>query len=420
MQTNNCKSAVVLVVDRLSASVLGPYGCTWVETPNFNAVAADSLLMETMLADAPGLAGAYRAYWRGLHACSATEPTGESLPGRLAAADVASTLLTDESDVAGLSMAEDFAEQANLPAPAASPCADAVEETACAGFFAAAIDSLTQLKPPFLLWAHARGLAGPWDAPLELRRSLAHEDDPDPPAGSDVPSLRLEADYDPDFLLGLTQSYAGQVMLLDTCLGVLLDAVRHRTDKEDLLLLVTSPRGFPLGEHLRLGDCDEALYGELLHVPCLMRRGDSVGALVRDGALASTADIYATLLEWFGLPVDRPPQVASSLLPLAEPTAAAWQRDRILSVGGGERSLRTPAWFLRQENTEESDSGHGATAAELFRKPDDRFEANEISDRCPAIVDQAIAAADAWQRCLEQSDFSQLTPLPEELVEGIE
>ena len=30
---------------------------------------------------------------------------------------------------------------------------------------------------------------------------------------------------------------------------------------------VTSPRGFPLGEHRRIGECDQALYGELLHVP---------------------------------------------------------------------------------------------------------------------------------------------------------
>ena len=35
--------------------------------------------------------------------------------------------------------------------------------------------------------------------------------------------------------------------------------------------MLISPRGFPLGEHWRVGPCDDALFGELVHVPWMMQ-----------------------------------------------------------------------------------------------------------------------------------------------------
>ncbi|HUE73558.1 MAG TPA: hypothetical protein VMP01_21960, partial [Pirellulaceae bacterium] len=59
------RSAVVIVVDRLGPAYLGPYGNTWLDTPAFNALASRSLVCETVLAQSPQLADAYRAYWTG-------------------------------------------------------------------------------------------------------------------------------------------------------------------------------------------------------------------------------------------------------------------------------------------------------------------------------------------------------------------
>ena len=47
---------VVFVIDRLGASWLGPYGNTWLETPHFNRLAAESLVCETAIADSSDLA----------------------------------------------------------------------------------------------------------------------------------------------------------------------------------------------------------------------------------------------------------------------------------------------------------------------------------------------------------------------------
>ncbi len=77
-------NAIVIVVDRLGAGYLGPYGNTWIETPSCNRLAARSVLFEFALADAVDLATVYRSYWQGLHAMSPDRPI-RSLPEMAAA-----------------------------------------------------------------------------------------------------------------------------------------------------------------------------------------------------------------------------------------------------------------------------------------------------------------------------------------------
>ena len=43
--------AIVLALDGLSPSFLGPYGNTWLETPAFNKLADESILAQQMLAE---------------------------------------------------------------------------------------------------------------------------------------------------------------------------------------------------------------------------------------------------------------------------------------------------------------------------------------------------------------------------------
>src|SRR5262249_56411820 len=136
-----------------------------------------------------------------------------------------------------------------------------------------------QATRPFLLWIHTQGMNGPWDAPLEMRYQFADEDDPVPPDLVSPPQKTLAADYDPDELLGLAHAHAGQVALVDYCLGMLLEALEEHPLASETLLAVTSPRGYPLGEHLRVGPANEALYGELLHVPLFLRLPDQITAL---------------------------------------------------------------------------------------------------------------------------------------------
>ena len=102
-----------------------------------------------------------------------------------------------------------------------------------------------------------------------------HDDfERDPSDAAAVPSRVLDDDYDPDELLLMSQAYAGQVSLLDTCVGGLIEFLDAGPPGDETLLLLLSSRGFPLGEHRLVGSRGETLNGELVHVPLLIRFSD--------------------------------------------------------------------------------------------------------------------------------------------------
>ncbi len=189
-------------------------------------------------------------------------------------------------------------------------------------------------------------MGGPWDAPYELRRGYADEEDPPPPEFVAPPCRRLPHDYDPDELLGIAQAYAGQVSLWDTCLAALVDDFRAGPLAANTLLVLLSPRGYPLGEHLSLGPFDHALYNEHIQIPWLLRFPDGLGALARSQALVVPADLPATLAEWLGWPPAGFAAASHSLLPLARWQARTVRECVILRSGPQDWAVRTPAWHL--------------------------------------------------------------------------
>jgi arylsulfatase A-like enzyme len=423
------KNAIVLVIDRLNAGFLGPYGNTWVETPCFNQLAAESALFEFALSDSPDLPTVYRSLWSGLHAMSGHRDV-PGLAATASAAGIHTVLITDDEQVATHPWADGFQEKIAVPAPPAVEAAAEIGQTQLARLLATAIDWLqaafaspTTLDRPFLLWIHSCGMQGPWDAPSEYREQFADEDDPVPPEFVAPPVRWVLDDEDPDQLLGVQHAYAGQISLLDSCLEVFLEACQAGPEDKQPLLLLTSPRGYPLGEHRRIGPVDEAIYGEHLHVPCLIRYPDGSHALVRCHELVQPSDLFATMLDWFAL------AGASSLDACSEPVpfspfrgGANWgqslaklldgqaRSDRAAAVSGSCRALRTPAWFLHCT---------GDSIYELFAKPDDRWEANEVCDRCRDLLPGLIALLDEFQRAASTGETSQLSEIPQTIANNV-
>ena len=401
------QSAVVIVVDGLGAGWTGPYGNTWIETPGLNQLAAQSVLAETLIADASDVAGAYRAYWSGRHALAAASPISQSLVDLAAAGGLQTLLITDERAVATHPLARGFAKQTFFEPPAATSSARAIEKTALFQFFANAAAALADCDRASLVWLHSRGLTGCWDAPLEYRNQFADEDDPPPPAFVAPPTRTLSANGDPDVLLGLSQACAGQVVLLDQCIEMFLDAVSAHPILRDCPLVFTSPRGYPLGEHLHVGHSPGSLYGEFLHVPLFFRLSQQDHALARLRQIAQPHDLFATIAHvcsWSST-TTLPPGI------LAELTAAAAPPEAAYSIAANQRSIRTPAWFLRESLHEDQ------KRFELFAKPDDRFEANEISGRCPRIVEMLADRLDEFSASAAQDPPTEIAPLAEPLCD---
>ena len=395
------RHAIVIAVDGLRASALGAYGNTWHPTPALDRLASESLLFDWMMVDSPALAGFYRAAWLGapaphdgveptnLKPLAATHPAG--LLPQLLAAGVAASLTTDDLWLAEQGDQLGFRDVRALEFPQPAT-AESMADTELAQLFAIAADQLEQwsvaedsatagAEPPRLLWLHARGYHGAWDAPLELRQSLLDEDDPEAPTFV-TPPLRLET-TNLDELLLQRAAYAAQTAILDECVGMLIDMLAETGLADSTAVLIIGCRGFALGEHGAAGSEVRDLYGEVTHIPCLLRRPDGAPtAPPRASELRQPADLAPYLLEWFGCPLPPSPGDVSQS-PIA--------RERVATIGmHGEIALRTQNWLLRQ-TAKSSELSETEPTIELFAKPDDRWEANEIADRCPEEVAELLA-----------------------------
>ncbi len=357
----------------------------------------------------------YRSFWQGWHALAPAVEDRPALPGLLREAGVNCTLLTDDRTVIEHPLAIEFDDCIQIDPPWQSQMAaeGAYEDTHLARCFLQIIDWVQTAKRPFFLWCHLGSLGTTWDAPPECRERYWDESDPPLLATADVPDRMLQAGFDPDELLVYTQAYAGQIALLDTCLGGFLEVLDERPAAHKTLLALTAARGFPMGEHLRLGPCDEALHGELVHVPLILRlpggsAADRLGATARSQALVEPADLWATLLDFWRVAGAPTSPTGVSLMPLVreEPVAS---RDRLVVAGPGrERAIRTPAWYLRKTES-----------PELYAKPDDLWEVNNVAVRCQEVVDCLLDAADQFEQAIYSGNVADLPPLSDVLVEGL-
>ena len=206
---NGGMNAVCLVFDRLHAGYVGAYGNSWIDTPAIDRLAAQSFLFDQAAIDSPEIERLYRSYWQGWHAlCPAPPESRPSLPALLREAGAHTVLLGDEPLVLRHPLAADFDQRIEIDPPWRPQTASDIEQTHFGRCFVRMIEWLESAGGPFLLWCHLGGLGTTWDAPPEFRRAYQDEGDPSPPDGADVPDRRLTADYDPDELLGVSQSYA--------------------------------------------------------------------------------------------------------------------------------------------------------------------------------------------------------------------
>ncbi len=405
------QSAICLAIDRLSTGFLGPYGNCWIRTPGLDRLAFESTVFDQCVAESPSLDQFCRSCWQGVHPWSGTA-AARSLLKHLGEVSICSVLLTDDPTVAAHRMAEHFDRVIRLPPAAASQPVARLEDTHLVQVFGHLFACLEQLTPPFLLWCHLGSLGQCWDAPLHLREQYREEGDPASYGHTAVPKISAQRPFELDELLPVMHAYAGQLAVLDTCLAALLEALPDLPCGHRAMVAVVSPRGMPLGEHRCVGPADDAIYSELIHVPLLLRFPDRAGMAVRCGQLVQPGDLFATLCDWWNLPLPCDGDSCCSLLPLVREERTEW-RDRVAVAGpGNQQAIRTPAWYLRSHT--------GAETAELFVKPDDRWDQNDVADRCPELVETLLQLLDEYRAWIAPGGQGELSPLEEILISGPE
>jgi hypothetical protein len=389
-------------VDQLGAHMLSPYGQTMIETPNLNQIAAESILLENAYSDSPDLLIALRSLWYPTHA-AITRGGGEvdfsdHLASQLASQGVQSILLTDDADVAQHEIAAGFDRIIEIESEPIDDSATTAEDTWLAGFFAQSVEVMRSLEPGCLLWIQCRGLKGPWDAPYEMRQRLADTEDPDPPEFVDPPRKWFDVQFDsPDIQLGYQQACAAQVLLLDEFLGVMFEILKRRN--HETLFSLLSTRGFPLGEHGFVGT-PESLHDESIHVPWMVRWPDLRYRASRIQNMVQPNSIYYLLQNWFD-------DQWHSIEPFTTRVLPDKTSEAVCSVWQDQESIQTHAWKLIRDRSEEADP-----AIRLYKKPDDRWEVNDVRDRCPQVV---LALETLLDHCLDLLQSRQ----PETLREGL-
>jgi arylsulfatase A-like enzyme len=382
---------LVVIVDGLRASALGAYGNTSFSTPALDRFAAQSFLLDWCYSPSTDLSDIYRALWR---------PGENSLPHRLHSLGYTTELVTDDPTVTSLPAACDFDHclQLNTVADEAEVTARSsdISGTLLARLFAVAGNAVASAttESPKLIWLHSRGMYGPWDAPLELQQSLLDESDPPPLEDVRPPDFVAGAD-DPDAAFCYGCAYAAQVMVLDDYWEALLASIDATGVMRKWIVTLLGARGYPLGEHRRVGGVDPRLYGEQLHVPWLVRFPDATGQLGRSGQLTTHDDLAASLVDSIE---------GSNVRALATAARQSW-RDALIATGAAHRAIRTGDWCLRQNRCRRIDESAIpqddalSPDVELFVRPDDRWEANNVAKLCPDVVDSLMGKLDAMLRC---------------------
>ena len=391
----NGRHVICIVVDGLRASSLGAYGNTTHPTPELDALASRSLVVDWLWADSPSLPGFYRSAWQRIHALREADQV--ALPQALNEAGVLQWLVTDDpwltKQAATLPL-----DEALLVEPQAERSAETIGETVIAQMFSHALERLADWREDVsaheagsLLWIHSRGLYGPWDAPLSMRASLLDEEDP-PPAEYVLPPAGLRQVEDPDELLSHRVAYEAQVGVVDACVGAFLQAIEQSYGGSETLVMLLSSRGFALGEHGALGTECEELFGERLHLPWLLYECGNRVPLLRSSELSQPMDVGATVLDWIRGKAGEPAGDGISRVPLLRGESIA-ERELAVSSGiEGEVVARTADWMLRQVPTTEG--------PELYSKPDDRWEFNDVASRCPEEVRELEELLERFRRGL--------------------
>jgi len=356
--------------------MLSTWGATWVSTPAFDGLAAAGVTLDRLIATAVDPRATLADLAQHGRVWEAARARGWP-----------AVLVTDDPRLPERPHGVDIVE---VPAASTDQPAEDDSATNLGRLFAQACDVVAAGRHK-LVWIHAGSLGVAWDAPSIHREGYVDPEDPPPPSGAAVPLFAVGRETDPDIVMGCRQAFAGQLTLLDACLGTLLAAVR--AIEPAWAVAVVGLRGMPLGLHGHVGavasDTHGRPYGEWVHLPAIVAAADGAMAGQRFGGLVTPADVGATLVD---LASAEP--AARSLVGRDDRRSliglfADWShepRDRVIVTATDERAIVTDDWHLVVGRSPE-----GERTVRLFAKPDDFFELSDVADRCPAVAEELAA-----------------------------
>lgn len=234
---------------------------------------------------------------------------------------------------------------------------------------------------PFFLVVDSFDPHEPWDAPEEYWRKY----DPEYSGTRVIMPLygKINVLSQPE-LKNMRAQYAGEVTLVDKYLGKFLDKMRSLNLMDNTLLLLISDHGHQLGEHGVMGKVPPGLHPELIDLVMMIRHPEGIGTGKRIGELVYNVDIVVTALNL--LQVESPDKLdGKDLWPLVTSTHKGQWRDHVIAGFQDYTWLRTKDYALITRNN--------GTNQSLYDLRADIGQFNDIASEAPDVVKQLFQQA---------------------------
>ncbi|GHT37119.1 sulfatase [Planctomycetales bacterium] len=394
-------NSIVISIDGLHSGFFGCFGNTWVQTPAVDSLAAQSVLFGRYYTDTLKLSAALSSLWN---------YRKSSVLHTLAGQGIETIWMTDNEALFLNEHTDGFSKRFFIDRFDTDVPADTFEQT---GFYRSMFQLIETARrqakhwkinrqKQFFLWMHLSGFRGLWDFPSSYRNK--HRDiKEDPPPYMEVhPPKFLTGNSDsensgiylPDRIQSVTEAYSGGIANLDDALAMLLDAAENGDFGKDTALILFSVRGFSLAEHGKIGITDD-YYNENIHLPLLICFPQNSCAGIRSSSLLNQTD----LAEFFcgnRTVLEKNPSAIASLALDNPITGESPVRKYIrFQATANQKAVITPDWFLRQTTAQKQAIPEFAASVpeipELYVKPDDYWEVNNVADRCPETVESLTA-----------------------------
>jgi hypothetical protein len=340
-------------------------------TPEIDRFAANGLLFDRYMADCGDDRGSLLSLWTGEHAVGrGSKPPVLSLL-RGASHNRESLLISDSLEILHTGEETGFSETVGIELDGEVLPED-LAGTQIAKMVAIGLELLEKrFGGRSILWLHYQGLAARWDAPLSMRGRWQDDEAIPVQIGHIPPRLHCRS-LVPDEILSWIYAYADQVGVIGPCLEPLWDAI----DRQTTLVVFVGTTGMSLGEHGWIGPGTGPLLSPRTHLP-LVLQGPGISPL-RSSRITQPHELGVTIREWLAGSTDS--QIFFDAL------IEDWVTDDRERVGvakhNEEWSMQTLAWHWYRSAT---------CDGQLFSKPDDRFDINDVRSRAISVHEEFAA-----------------------------
>jgi arylsulfatase A-like enzyme len=340
--------AILVMYDTLNRRLLEPYGCDWVQTPNFNRLAEKTATFDTMYIGSSPTMPTRRELHTGRYSFihrswGPLEPFDDSMPAMLDAGGVTTHLISDgyhywedggatyhnryttwdfmrgqegdkwkgdrgDPDIPRLNEhRKDWGRQDWVNRSYMQDEADHMQSRT----FSAGLD-LVRKNAPFDNWLIQIETFDPHEPYFAPKRFLDQYGVDLKKFPIDWPGYKGGEGMPPEQGKHLRACCAALTSFCDYSLGRVLDTMDELGLWKDTMLIVNTDHGFMLGERNCWGKCWQPYYDEIARMPLFVWDPRAGVAGERRKSLAQTIDLAPTLLEFFG--VDRAPDMLGTPL----------------------------------------------------------------------------------------------------------